>query len=171
MSGASSRISSRISSARGELDVVGHLDVGVGDLARLRPLGRDLLRALSAVGALDAGDVVELGRLVEQRLHRGLDLGVVDALLGLEHDRADHAGALAAELVVEDVEAGLRLDVGQVELVAEGVADGAGYGEAEDEHGQPEAEHELPAVVAPGAESGEHPLASWERSIFRYANG
>src|SRR5918994_3074669 len=114
-----------------------------------------LLTALG-VRALDHDDVVDLGRLVEQGLHLGLDLGVVDALFGAEHDRAHRAGALAPEVVVEDVEAGARLDVGQVELVAERITDGARYAEAEDEDRQPEPEDELPAVVAPGAESGEH---------------
>ena len=58
------------------------------------------------------------GDLVEQRLHRCCDLGIVDALLGAEHDRADLAGALAAELGVEDVEARRDSTFGQVELVA-----------------------------------------------------
>ena len=150
----------------GELDVVGHLHVGVGDPIRLWPFGRDLLGALTAVGALDAGDVVELCRFLEQGGHRGLDLGIFDALVGLEDDRPDHAGALATEVVVEDVEAGLRLDVGEVELVPEGVAHRAGHGESEDQHAQPEAQHELPAVMAPGAESGEH-ACLLERSIGR----
>ena len=78
-----------------------------------------------------------------------MDLGVVDALVGLEHDRADGAGALAAEVVVEDVEALAGLDVGQVELVAEGAAGRAGHGAAEHEYGDPEAEDELAMVVAP----------------------
>jgi hypothetical protein len=144
----------------GELDVVGHLDVGVGDPARLGPLGRYLLRTLTAVGALDGRDVVELCRLLEQALHGGLDLGSFDALFGLEDDRPHHAGPLAAEVVVEDVEAGLGLDVGEVELVPERVTDRAGYGEPEDEHAHPKAQYELPTVMAPGAESGERALAS-----------
>ena len=97
-----------------------------------------------------------VGDLVEQRLHRRLDRGVVDALLGPEHDRADLAGALAAELLVEDVEARLRLDVGQVEVVAEVVADRAGDAVRDDEDGDPEAEDEPAPVVAPGTEAGEH---------------
>ena len=59
-------------------------------------------------------------------------------------------------LRVEDVEAGLRLDVGQVELVAEGAADGAGHRTAEQQGGHPQADDELAVVVAPRTESGEH---------------
>ena len=122
----------------GELDVVGQLDVGEGDLPGERTLRRDLLPALLGVGALDPHDVVERGDLVEERLHRVADLGVLDPLLGLEDDRADDAGALATEVLVEDVESRLRLDVGEVELVAEAVADGAGDHVDEQEAGDPE---------------------------------
>ena len=102
----------------GERDVVGQLDVRVRDLPGLRSLRRDLRPSARHVGALDAHDVGDRGDLGEERLHLLLDLRVVDPLLGPEHDRADLAGALAAELVVEDVEAVPRLDVRKAELVA-----------------------------------------------------
>ena len=109
-----------------EVDVLGQLDVGERDQAGLGALRADLLGTLLGIGALDPRHVVEGGDLGEQRLHRFAHGRVVDPLLGAEHDRAHLAGALAAELRVEDVEPALRLDVGQVELVAEAVADGPG---------------------------------------------
>jgi len=48
---------------------------------------------------------LDLGDLGQERLHRGADLGVVDAFVRLEHDVADLAGALPTEAVVEDVDA------------------------------------------------------------------
>ena len=121
----------------GEVDVLGHLDVGVGDAALAVAAGRDLALAALGVGALDPGDVVDLGDLGEQLLHARLDLGVVDALVGLEHDGAHRAGALPAEVVVEDVEALAGLDVGKVELVAERAPHRAGHGEADGDHRDP----------------------------------
>ena len=88
-----------------ERDVVGELDVGERDLPGLGSLQRDLRRSAGHIGALDAHDIGDRGDLGEERLHLLLDFGVVDALLGAEHDRADLTGALAAELGVEDVEA------------------------------------------------------------------
>ncbi len=139
-----------------EVDVVGHLDVGEGDLPGLVALRGDLAAALLGVRALDQRHVVLLGDLVEHPGHALSDLGVVDPLLGPEHDGADDAGALAAELVVEDVESRLGLDVGQVELVPEGVADRALEDEAEDQDGDPQDQHLLAVVVAPRTESCEH---------------
>ena len=121
----------------------------------LGALGRDLPAALFGVGADHPLDVGDLGRLVEQRLHLRLDLGVGHALSGLEDDRAVDAGALAAEVLVEDVEPGAGLGVGQVELVAEGVAGGLD-GAADEERRDPEPEDEPSVVVAPVAEAGEH---------------
>jgi hypothetical protein len=135
----------------GELDVLGHLDARVRDVARLGALAGDLAGALLGVRAVDARDVRELPDLVEQLGHRRLDLVGLDPVLGAEHDRARLAGALAAEVVLEDVEAGPRLDVGQVELVSEAVPGGAGRGTTEHEDRDPKPEHELPAVVAPRA--------------------
>jgi hypothetical protein len=140
----------------GHVDVVGELDVGVGDAVRAVAPGRDLALVALVVGALHADHVGDVRDLGEQVLHARPDLGVVDALVGDEHDRADRAGALAAEVFVEDVEALAGLDVGEVELVAEGAARHAGHGEAEDDDGDPEPEYEPAVIVAPGAQSGEH---------------
>ena len=87
-----------------ERDVVRELDVGERDLSRLGALLRDLRRTTLFVGALHAHHVGDLGDLVEEVLHRGLDLGILDPLFGPEDDRADLAGTLAAELLFEDVE-------------------------------------------------------------------
>ena len=140
----------------GEVDVVGQLDVGVRDAALAVAPGRDLALVALGVGAVDPGDVVEVRHLGEQVLHARTDIGVVDPLVGDEHDGAHLAGALAAEVVVEDVEALVGLDVGEVELVAECAAHSAGHGEAKGDDGDPEPEHEPAVIVAPGAQSGEH---------------
>ena len=90
----------------GEVDVVGQLDVGEGDLAGFRSLRRDLRRRRPArTGSTTRTTSGIAATSAKQRLHLLLDLGVVDALVGAEHDRADLTGALAAELCVEDVEA------------------------------------------------------------------
>ena len=102
----------------GERDLVGQLDVRERDLPGLRALQRDLRPGALHVGALDPHDVRDRGDLGEERLHLLLDLRVVDPLVGPEHDRADLPGALAAELVIEDVEAVPRLDVRKAELIA-----------------------------------------------------
>ena len=94
--------------------------------------------------------------MVEELLHLSPDFGVVDALLGPEHDRPDHAGPLPAEFLVEDVEAVLRLDVGQVELVTERTAGRAREHAAEHERGDPDPEDELAVIVGPGTEACEH---------------
>jgi hypothetical protein len=57
---------------------------------------------------------------------------------------------LTTELRIEDVEAGLGLDVGQVELVTKRAANRAGKDTAEHENGDPQAEDETPTVVTPG---------------------
>ena len=143
---------SRISVGPRELDVLVQLDVGVGDLpGRVAPLA-DLLRAGLAVGALDPDDALFVRDVGEDLLHPLPDRRVVDALGGLEHDRAGDARALAPEVLVEQVEAGLRLALA-AELVPERVADRSGHPEADDEQDHP-GDEDLPSVVvAPGAES------------------
>lgn len=112
---------------------------------------RNLRRGALGVGALDSYDVFDRRDLVEQALHGLLDGRIVDALVGAEHDRADDARTLSTELGIEDVEAGLGLDVGQIELVAErGTADGARQHTAEYEDRYPQTEHEATTVVTPG---------------------
>ena len=78
--------------------VVGQLEVGVGDLPGVGALEAIWRVALLGVRADDPVDLVELRDLVEEGLHRRLDLGVVDALVGLEHDGAGLAGALPPKL-------------------------------------------------------------------------
>ena len=74
----------------GERDVVGQLDVGVGDLARRRgPATRSAARRPRRRGSRRGRRRRSSATSVEQTLHRCFDLGVVDALLGPEHDRAD----------------------------------------------------------------------------------
>jgi hypothetical protein len=148
-----------------EVDVVGQLDVGEGDLPGLGPPRRDLLGGALGVRALHPVDVLDRGHLVEERLHRLADGRILDALVGAEDDRADHPGAQPAEVRVEDVEAGLRLAVGQVELVAEPAADRVRDGAAEKQKGQPQTQDELAVVVAPGTDSREHHTLPLRRTL------
>ena len=123
-SGTSSRISSPMSAARVKSMSSGRLTVAKaivpGGLAAWTiwnsPPGR--------VGALHRDDVVDLGDLGEQLLHRRLDLGVVDALLGLEHDLARlRRAAAVVELGLDEREALGRLEPVEREVLAVGVAD------------------------------------------------
>ena len=99
---------------------------------------------------IEVGEGADVVRVVEELAQLpGVQSGVVDALFGAEHDRADDARALATEVLIEDVEPGLGFDVGQVELVAERAADRAGDGAAEEQYGEPQADVQLPVVVAP----------------------
>ena len=140
----------------GEVALLGQLDVGVGDQARLGPLGGDELLTALGVGTVDPGHVVEAGDQVEELLHLLLDLGVVHALFGPEDDRARVPGSLAPELLVEQVEAVAGLHVGQVEVIAERAADTA-RDAVQDEQGEdPPDEYEPAAVVTPGTEASEH---------------
>src|SRR5690606_10776597 len=93
------------------LDVVGQLDVRVGDLSRALALGRHKWLAALGVGALVTDDVDVGGDLGEELLHGRLHLGVVDPLVGLEDAGPDDAGALAPELLIEDVDPALGPDV------------------------------------------------------------
>ena len=115
------------------------------------------------VRALDAGHPLEGGDAIEQGLHGGLDRGIVDALLGLEDDRAHLARALTLELGVEDVETLRRLLAGQREVLAVVVADAARDAVGDDEQRDPQDEHETAPVVAPRSEAGEHAssLGGW----------
>ncbi len=129
------------------------VEAGVGDQAGRVSLGCDepALLALHAVGAghVDAVDGIDL---VEQCGHRRLHLGVVDALIGLEHDGAGDAAAEPAEVLVERVEAVLRLRVGDREGAARFGADRADRAEHDDQHGEPGPEHDPAATEAEPSE-------------------
>jgi hypothetical protein len=116
--------------------------------------------AALVVGADDAepvavleADGADLGEVV---LHRRADLGVVDPGRRLEDDVAGVAGAHAAEVLVEQVGAPLRLDVGQLELRAGLCAQGADECPAGDERDEPQADDDDAPPVAPAAETCEH---------------
>ena len=150
---------------RGQFDVGGQVDLGVGELACERTLPGDLRLALLGVGGDDGGaGVLGVAVLVgepgvhggEELLHGGGDGGVVDALVGAEDDRSRRAsGAELGEVLVEDVEAIGALGVGDVGRRVVGVADRAGSAEDDDQGGQPDADGSLAVVVAPGTDAGE----------------
>ena len=100
-----------------------------------------LLRVIVEVGEGGVGCHIDVGVIRdgldhgEQLFHGLLDLRIVDALLGTEHDRALGAGAdLIVELVLEDVEAAGALEAGRFEVLTEVAADAAGDA-ADDEDG------------------------------------
>ncbi len=141
------------------VDVVGELDVGVGD----RAVGRDAGRAdLAAVGA-DHGGVGQLVDGGEQLLHRRLHLGIGDALLRGEHDRPADPGAHAAEVLIDDLDAPLGLDVGRAELGGEPGADGTAHRAHHHQRQQPDPEHPPPVVEARPPETGEEGFARERR--------
>ena len=81
----------------GQADIGGQVDLGVGELPGQRTLTGDLRFALLGVGRHDGGArVLGVAVLVgepgvhggEELLHRRDDGGVVDALIGAEHDRS-----------------------------------------------------------------------------------
>ena len=139
-----------------EVDVLRHLDVGVGDRAGLVALRDEPATGGGVVGALDAGDEVALGHRVEQRGHRRLHGRVVHALLGVEHDRAQLARALAAEALVEDVEAVGGLGAGEAEVLLVVLSQAARDAVDDDQGADPEGEYEAAPIVAPGTQAGEH---------------
>ena len=163
MSGASSRIAPRISPARAN-----SMSSGISTLAAIRPpraLGRSAGR-LTAVGAL-AGDVVELRRLVEQGLHRGLDSGSStpwSAKTMVPTAPVPWPPKLSSRMSkpVFDSTSG-RWNSSRKALPA------ARDRESEDEHAQPEAENELPAAST-RCRVGEH-ARSWQGSIVWFSDG
>ena len=120
---------------------------------RRGPAG-DLLGA-SAYGLddVDALDLVDGG---EQLRHRRLHLGVVDALLGGEDDRAAEAAALALEVGVQHVDALAAVARGDLEGAVVARPDDAAEGTERDEGDDPCGHDALAMVVAELAEAAEH---------------
>jgi hypothetical protein len=94
-----------------EVDVLGQVHRGVGDpTGRITAIG-DLELAARVVWTLHRGDVVDLCDRGEELLHRGAHRGVVDTLLGLEHDLGLlRRAAPVGELGLHDGEAFGRLE-------------------------------------------------------------
>ena len=65
------------------------------------------------------GDALHRRDLVEDALHRRLDLGIVDPLFGTEHDLAGETGIFGADRL-ELIDHFRRLGVGEREVGAEG---------------------------------------------------
>ena len=132
---------------------IGEVDGGEGDVPGVRAALGDLALALLAVGAGDlrVGDL--LGHLGEELLHARLDLGLVHATVGLEHDLAGEARLVAEALLLQEVEAVLALRAGQLELVAELTAHRLVETEQADEQDHPRDQHQLSVVVAGSGEA------------------
>ena len=102
----------------------------------------------------DALDGVDAG---EQLGHRGLDLGVGHALLGVEHDRTRLARRLAREVLVEQVEAGRALRGRDLHLAGERRADDGVAERAQAEEDDDPGEQGGAAVhEAPASETSDH---------------
>ena len=93
--------------------------------------------------------------------------------VGTDHDRAAEAGALTAEVAIEDVGALLALDVRQLELGLRVRADAAEHDAADQQHRDPQDHDHATAVVAPTSESSEHRilLGGRRESEVRSADG
>ena len=149
----------------GQVDVRREVHVGVRELAGQRPLPGDLAFALLGVGGDDRRAGVLRDALVvreprlherEQLLHRRRDLGVVDALVGPEHDGPRQApGPEIGEVLLEDVEAGRAVGVGDVECRVVGRSDGPGRAEGSGQTRHPQSDGGDPVVEAPGADACE----------------
>ena len=94
------------------------LELGVRDPPRVVTLGGDLPLIARRVRALQRLHPVDLGHLGQERLDHPANLRILDPVVRLEHDVADLAGALPAELVIQDVDAPLALHVRQREVGA-----------------------------------------------------
>jgi hypothetical protein len=135
-------------------DVVGQVDAGDRHTAGQLALGGDQT-ALLALRGVRTGErhPLDLGDLGEELGHHRFHLGVVDALLGAEHDRAGQTAPEPAEVLVERVEARFRLRVGNRERAVARCADRSDEGEHGDEHRDPGAEDEPAAPEAEAAET------------------
>ena len=134
---------------------VGELDVGVGDLPGQGTALGDLALAARRERARH-GDPVDLVDLVEELLERLPHRRIGHRPVGTDHDGAAEAGALTAEVAVEDVGALLALDVRQLELGLRVRADAAEHDAADEQHRDPQDHDDATAVVAPTSESSEH---------------
>ena len=110
---------------------------------------------LFRVGAHD-GDVRDLLLdLVEETLHGALHRRIGDPAVGLEDELALHL-AVAEARALEQVEGGLALGAGQLELGVERAADHAGEHEGADQGDDPGHEDTAAASVHRSSESFEH---------------
>ena len=94
------------------------LELGVGDPPGVLATIGDLGLVTLVVRAGQRLHAIDRSNLFEERLDHPTNLGILDPIVRLEHDVADLARTLAAELVVEDVDAPLALDIRQREIGA-----------------------------------------------------
>jgi predicted ATPase/DNA-binding SARP family transcriptional activator len=147
----------------GVVDVLGQEHLRERQLPGERAFPGDLPLAIRRVrrqdrcaGMLRHSVVVRETRVDEREElgHRGHDIGVVDALLGGEHDAARlSAGTERGEVLLQDGEAIGTVGVRNVERLLVGRADGTDGDEDADECGQPQADRTETVVEAPGAEA------------------
>ena len=106
---------------------------------------------------VDVGVGRDRGDHREELLHRRLHLGIVDALLGAEHDRALACRSrLVAELVLQVSMPRVLSKPGGLEVLAEAAADGAGDAADDDDADHPE-DDDAPALAeAPRTKASEH---------------
>ena len=142
------------------------IDLRVGDLSRERSVGGDQPErlALRRVRARER-DPLDDGDLVEELGHRGLNLGIVDALIGAEDDRARATATGSTEIGVERVEAALRLRVGNRERAVARRTDGAHEREHGDQRGHPGAEDEPAASEAEASELAPCRVGDLDRDV------
>ena len=94
--------------------------------------------------------------MLEHRLHCSAHLGVVNAGLGAEDDRAALTAPEAAKVLVKGLEATLGLGVGDVECGVEGGADPEHGAEHDDDHAYPDGDDLARVSEAPDTQASEH---------------
>ena len=168
-----------------------HLDPALA-IERERVLGHRLdLRGIDVAGALAELDLGErdpavlghgraaceriadgehLGRLLDLRANP-LDLravaGVQDATLVDREDDAGGVARLLREALLEQVIGPLRLRPRKAEVVHEVAGGGAPQRGAQDEGGDPQADHGAASIVAPGSELAHRPETTDAVSVLR----
>ena len=122
---------------------VGKVHFAVRDVTALG----DLARAVLGVRADDTRPAHDTRDLREQALHRAAHGRIVDALARLEDDLGLLARPGREALLLQQVERGLALGTGQLELGPEDPAGGIADGERADEQDDPGGEHPPPAPI------------------------
>jgi hypothetical protein len=147
---------------------LGEIDLGIGHLPGQRAVGGDQPErcALRGVRA-QQGDALDRRDLVEQFGHRCDDLGIVDALIGAEDDRAGAATARTTEVLIEGVEATFRFGVRDRERAVARGADRADQHDHRDQGGHPDAEDQPATAETESSEPAPRRVGDLHRDVRR----
>ena len=139
------------------VEVLSHVDGGVGDPAGRVATSRDLELPARRVRALHRGDTVDRGGINEHRLHRRTNLRGAHSLFGLEHDLARlWRTAPVAESGLHQCESLGRLEAVERSLLSVRVANRSSDAIANEQCGDPKEKDEPAPIVAPRTQSTKH---------------